>query len=588
MKNEEKILIIDDEINVLRAIKRQLRGKFNIDTANGGEEALALINATDSAYAVVVSDMNMPGISGLELLEYFKIQSPNMIRIMLTGNADQETAQNAVNQGEVFRFLTKPCSSEKLTEVIELALECYRDRERSKEKLRSMRQHVDTLSGELNFTRNSDSITSLPNHSSFETFLKDSFNDARNTNTEHSLCYIDIDQFNVINDVCGRDAGDELLLIIAETIRKEISHNHMLARIGGDEFGLLLLESNKNHALTTAQNIKKSIDNLQFIWDTKRYSISISCGIASNRDTNSAEELFKLASSACSYAKSKGRNCIYSYSCDDVGLLQHNEELSWVNRINEALDENRFQLFFQPIVPTNKNNTHYHYEILIRMIDESGGLVMPGDFLPTVEKYNFARRLDRWVISNVFCWLSGNPEHVKNLELCSINLSGNTITDPDITSFILQHFVDYDIPPEKISFEITETAAISNFEVAMEFILSLKKLGCCFALDDFGSGLSSFAYLKKLPVDYLKIDGQFVKDMVDDPIDHEIVKSINSIGHTMNMNIIAEYVENEKIFSSLKLLGVDFAQGYGLGKPTPLEQFEEIDIPKVADIAHGG
>jgi diguanylate cyclase (GGDEF)-like protein len=588
LNSVEKILIIDDEINILQAMKRQLRGKFDIDLANGGAEALALINDNDSAYAIVISDMNMPGISGLELLEYFKIQAPDMIRIMLTGNADQETAQKAVNQSEVFRFLTKPCSQEQLVEVIELALDCYHDRVTSRNKIQSMLQHVEELSGELKFTKNSDAITLLPNRNSFDVYLKDTFDDAINTGSEHALCYIDVDQFNVINDVCGHTAGDELLLLIANTIRKDINHNHMLARIGGDEFALLLLDSDKNDAIKTLASIKQVINDLQFIWESKKYSINISGGIASNKDANCAEELFKLASSSCSYAKLKGRDCIYPYSVEDSGLLQHNKELEWVNRINEALDENRFELHFQAIVPTRKNHSHHHYEILVRMIDESGKLVMPGDFLPTVEKYNFARRLDRWVINNVFTWLGNKPEHVKNLELCSINLSGNTLTDPDIAHFIMQHFNDYDISPEKICFEITETAAISNFDIAMKFISSIKKLGCRFALDDFGSGLSSFAYLKKLPVDYLKIDGQFVKDMTNDLIDYEIVKSINGIGHAMNMKIIAEYVENEKIFSSLKLLGVDYAQGYGIGKPMPLEQFNECDCPEIVRSGHGG
>ncbi len=588
MNSLAKILIVDDEINILQAMKRQLHGKFDIDIANGGAEALALINEVDSAYAVVISDMNMPGINGLELLEFFKIQAPDMIRIMLTGNADQETATNAVNQGEVFRFLTKPCSKENLIEVINLALECHEDRKRSQEKIKFMMNHAETLASELSFTKNSDAITALPNRNSFETYLKDTFDDSKNTNMEHSLCYIDVDQFNVINDVCGHDAGDDLLLQVADKIRQNIDHSDMLARIGGDEFAILLFNCSKEKAMRTVTSIKMAIDNMQFIWESKKYSVSISGGIASNHDTDSAEDLFKLASSSCSYAKLSGRNCIYAYSTEDAGLLQHNKELKWVNLINEALDENRFQLYCQPIVPTKKNNAHLHYEILIRMIDESGKLVLPGEFLPTVEKYNFARRLDRWVIDNVFYWLGDKPEHIKNLELCSINLSGNTLTDPDIANFIMQHFNDYDIPPEKICFEITETAAISNFETALEFITLIKKLGCRFALDDFGSGLSSFAYLKKLPVDFLKIDGLFVKDMIEDPIDFEIVKSVNAIGHAMNMKIIAEYVENEKILSSLKLLGVDFAQGFGIGKPMPLEQLNDYGSPEVAYSGHGG
>jgi diguanylate cyclase (GGDEF)-like protein len=588
LNSVEKILIVDDEINILRAMKRQLRDKFDIDIAQGGAEALNLILNENKRYSVVISDMNMPGMNGLELLEAFKTKSPDTIRIMLTGNSDQDTAKNALNKGEVFRFITKPCPIEELIETIESALSMYHNHEEDKDNIENMMQHVMNLSGELSYTKNSDVITSLPNRFSFDAYLKDTFDDAIKTKTEHCLCYMDIDQFNVINEVCGHEAGDNLLLLIADTIRKDIDHNNMLARIGGDEFALLLLNSNKTEAIKTVTEIKKTIDNLQFVWESKKYSVSISGGVASNKDADCAEELFKLASSSCSYAKVKGRDCIYSYSTDDSGLLQHSKELKWVNRINEALDENRFQLHYQPIVPTRNNHAGHHYEILVRMIDESGKLVMPGDFLPTVEKYNFSKRMDRWVIDNLFSWLNNNPDHVSNLELCSINLSGNTLTDPGIADFILQHFQDYGIPPEKICFEITETAAIANFDVAMEFISSIKKLGCRFALDDFGSGLSSFAYLKKLPVDLLKIDGQFVKDMINDPIDFEIVKSIKGIGHAMNMDIIAEYVENEKIFSSLKLLGVDFAQGFGIGKPMPLEEFNEDYSLDVVHSGHGG
>tara|TARA_R110002072_G_scaffold119555_3_gene252465 strand:- start:21379 stop:23163 length:1785 start_codon:yes stop_codon:yes gene_type:complete len=575
----EKILIVDDEANILRSMKRQMHNLYDIDTAHGGEEALYLILNENKTYSVVISDMNMPAMNGLELLKAFKIHSPDTIRIMLTGNADQDTATNAVNQGEVFRFLTKPCSKEDIIEVIELALKCYNDRKISQKKTEHMVKHAESLARELSFTKNSDTVTSLPNRYNFESYLKNIFDDAITAEHEHSLCYIDIDQFKVINDVCGYVAGDNLLLLIANTIRKNIDHNHMLARIGGDEFALLLPGSKKSDAVRIAQSIKHAIDNIQFTWESKKYSVSISGGVVSNKDVDCAEELLKLASTSCNYAKLSGRDCIYSYSIDDLGLLQHSKELKWVNRINEALNENRFELHYQTIAPTRKNDPHHHYEILIRMIDETGSIVMPGDFLPTVEKYNFARRLDRWVIDNVFRWLNDNPEHIKNLELCSINLSGNTLTDPDISNFIIQNFNYYDIPPEKICFEITETAAISNFETALEFIALIKKLGCCFALDDFGSGLSSFSYLKKLQVDYLKIDGQFVINMINDPIDFEIVKSVTEIGHAMNMEIIAEYVENEKIFKSLELLGVDFAQGYGISKPIPLKQFIEYDSP---------
>ncbi len=582
MNTAEKILIVDDEVNILTSMKRQLRGKFVIDTAEGGQEALDMISTEDHGYLVVITDMNMPGMNGLELLKSIKSQSPDTIRIMLTGNADQDTAKNAVNDGEVFRFMTKPCQKSDLVEVIEAALECYRDRKKSKNKIEYMQQHVELLSNELLFTKNSDTLTALPNRTSFEACLKDSIEEAKHNDKEYSLCYFDIDQFRVINEVCGHDAGDDLLLQFADTIRENIRKRDILARLGGDEFVLLLKDCSKEKSGQIAQTIKAAIENLQFFWDSKKYSVSTSIGIASSNDTDSAEDLLKLTSSSCSYAKLKGRNCIYTYSAEDVGFVQHNNELQWVNKINEALDEDRFQLYYQPIIHIGSgNNDKYHYEILLRMLDKTGHIVMPNEFLPTVEKYNFARKVDRWVIDNLFWWLSNHSEHLANLELCSINLSGDTLSDDEIYKFILHRFNETDIPPEKICFEVTETATITNFDVALKFIESIKRLGCRISLDDFGSGLSSFAYLKKLPVDHLKIDGQFVKNIVHDRIDYEIVKSINDIGHALDMKIIAEYVEDEAILMKLSELKVDYAQGYGIGKPLPLDEFQENDLSRI-------
>jgi EAL domain-containing protein (putative c-di-GMP-specific phosphodiesterase class I) len=279
--------------------------------------------------------------------------------------------------------------------------------------------------------------------------------------------------------------------------------------------------------------------------------------------------LFQQADAACYLAKDLGRNRVHAYHPDDAELATRHGEIKWVGRINQALDEDRFCLYAQPIVSLDGSD-HRHYELLIRMLDEQGKVIPPGAFLPAAERYNLIERLDAWVIGKAFTLLAAHSVFLKQVSFISINLSGQSLTKPEVLDFIIAQLDSFGIEPNKICFEITETAAISNLSTAINFMSALKGLGCRFALDDFGSGLSSFAYLKNLPVDYLKIDGMFVKDIVDDPIDHAMVKSINDIGHVMGMQTIAEFVENDEIKVMLTEIEVDYGQGYGLGMPEPL------------------
>jgi EAL domain-containing protein (putative c-di-GMP-specific phosphodiesterase class I) len=290
-------------------------------------------------------------------------------------------------------------------------------------------------------------------------------------------------------------------------------------------------------------------------------------------------------------AKELGRNRIHIFHHDDEHLAKRSGEMQWVARLNQALEEDRFCLYAQSIEPLD-SRTDKHYELLIRMVDEKGEIIPPGAFLPAAERYNLISKLDHWVIKNAFGLLADNPAFLKQINFCSINLSGQSLTAPEILEFIISQMHESGIQGEKICFEITETAAISNLSRAVEFISTLKELGCQFALDDFGSGLSSFGYLKNLPVDYLKIDGMFVKDIVDDPIDHAMVKSINEIGHVMGMQTIAEFVENDEIKGMLREIGVNFAQGYGIDKPFPFNKLlarlnNVIDIKNPANGKYG-
>ncbi|NIQ16244.1 MAG: EAL domain-containing protein, partial [Candidatus Dadabacteria bacterium] len=300
--------------------------------------------------------------------------------------------------------------------------------------------------------------------------------------------------------------------------------------------------------------------------------IGVSIGLVSiSEKTSSLTELLKNADTACYMAKDKGRNRIHVFHPDDSEIAQRFGEMQWVTRIHQAVEENRLCLYAQTIVALDDSNDK-HYELLIRMVDEKGELILPGTFLPAAERYNLMSIIDHWVIKKAFGLLAKNPEFLRQTNYISINLSGQTLNNPEMLAFIITQLIESEIDGNKICFEITETAAISNLSMAKQFISTLKDFKCQFSLDDFGSGLSSFGYLKKLPVDYLKIDGMFVKDIADNTIEHAMVKSINEIGHVMGMKTIAEYVENDLIKGMLKEIGVNYVQGYGIGKPEPLEE----------------
>jgi len=431
------------------------------------------------------------------------------------------------------------------------------------------------LSARISYQATHDSLTGLINRIEFESKLNAALLSSKGNNEKHTLLYIDLDQFKVVNDTCGHVAGDELLCQLTALFNKQLSDKMTLARLGGDEFGLLVEREDSTDAHQVAEYILKICHDYRFNWQDKSFVVGASIGVVEiNKDTHSISDVLSQADSACYAAKDAGRNRIHIYNASDIDFLQRHGEMEWVAKINKALDENRFLLYFQRIVPIDSNNNEEedHFEILIRMQGEDGKIIPPGAFIPAAERYNLMLNIDRWVINETFNWFSSHTNALDKLALCTINLSGHTLSDEAFVHFINECFKNHNIPREKICFEITETAAISNLNNAMALIHQLKAGGTQFALDDFGSGLSSFAYLKNLPVDYLKIDGEFVKDMVDDPIDHAMVKSINDVGHVMGKKIIAEFVENDAILAKLKDIGVDFAQGYGIAKPRPLDE----------------
>lgn len=432
--------------------------------------------------------------------------------------------------------------------------------------------HEYQLTEQLNFQATHDVLTGLFNRVEFERQSEKLFASSRDIQAEHALCFMDLDQFKVINDTCGHIAGDELLRQLGQLLQSTVRQSDTLARLGGDEFGVLMEHCSLEQAHRVAESLLESIQQYQFVWEGQYFHVGVSIGlVAITHETSSLIELLKQADSACYMAKDLGRNRIHEYHREDSGLAQRQGEMLWVNRISQALEENRFRLYAQPIVALDMS-TKKHYELLVRMVEEDGTIIQPGSFLPAAERYDLIESVDKWVLQNAFKLLSTHKDFVDQIDFIAINLSGASLTSGKFLEAIFVNLKNAGIDSSKICFEVTETVAISNLSAAITFITLLKDTGFRFALDDFGSGLSSFGYLKNLPVDFLKIDGMFVKDMVDDPIDFAMVKSINEIGHVMGMQTIAEFVENDAIKEKLIHIGVNFAQGYGVGKPQPFDE----------------
>lgn len=429
------------------------------------------------------------------------------------------------------------------------------------------------LSEQLEYQARHDALTGLINRVEFEKRLRRIISNDRDEN-DHALCYLDLDQFKVINDTCGHLAGDELIRRVSDILNTVVRKRDTLARMGGDEFAVLLEHCSIEQAKRVAAELLRSIETLRFVWEGKRFNLGVSIGLVPMKSgTGTVTDILSAADAACYAAKDAGRNRIQVFFSDDKELSRRRGEMEWVSRINQALEEDLFSLEAQHIQPLIFSSNKYrgnHYELLLRMRTNEGELIYPGAFLPAAERYNISSKIDRWLIDAVMNWLGNDQREVDELAICSINLSGTSIGDRDFHRYILDQFKGSHIPPGKICFEITETAAIANLGAAIQMINSLKEIGCLFALDDFGTGVSSFNYLKNLPVDFLKIDGSFIKDIHNDPIDYAMVKSINEIGQVLGKKTIAEFVENEQILEVLKEIGVDYAQGYAIGKSKPV------------------
>lgn len=431
------------------------------------------------------------------------------------------------------------------------------------------------LAREISYQATHDALTGLVNRRAFEVRLEAAIVSARNDHKHHGLCFLDLDQFKIVNDTCGHVAGDELLKQLATLLHANVRESDTVARLGGDEFGILLDGCPLEKAEVIAQNLLKAIQGFRFGWQDQSFQIGGSIGLVPVTGAANMTQLLTHADVACYAAKDLGRNRIHVHRPEDTELVRRHRELRWAADVNGALEQGRFRLYCQPIHALGSADTNGdHYEVLLRLENEDGTIVLPSDFIPAAERYNLMGAIDRWVIRHSFrCYAErrGLLAHATRPLQLAINLSGNSLSEDRLLEYIQRQMGEFKIPPEIVCFEITETAAIGNVKRAAQFIRDMKKLRCRFALDDFGSGLSSFAYLKNLPVDYIKIDGAFVGHIIENPVDHAMVAAINQIGHEMGIKTIAEAAESAAIVERLRTLGVDYAQGYVLGEPRPVE-----------------
>ncbi|ALS96946.1 EAL domain-containing protein [Lacimicrobium alkaliphilum] len=434
----------------------------------------------------------------------------------------------------------------------------------------------------LEYMATHDPLTGVHNRREFERSLKSALEQANQSGEELTLLYMDLDQFKVVNDTCGHKAGDVLIKQLSKQLNDVVEGKGLLARLGGDEFGVLLQgeQASKDNAFLLANKLLNVLQQFRFVWENRIFTLGISIGLVPyDEQIQTSEQLLSMADSACYMAKEEGRNQIHAYSKEDEKIQRYETELHWVSLINQALQHDRFELFYQHYHPLHKLAEGYHYEILLRMRGEEGEeMVSPGTFLPAAERYNLTAQIDKWVIEHYFKWLADNPQHKQQLVKANINLSGHSLGDKELRLFVLNAFEKYAIPYNKICFEITESVAIIKMDETLQFIKTFHQLGCQFALDDFGSGFSSYGYLKSLPVDFVKIDGSFVRDLLIDPVDMAMVRSIKEVAKAMGMQTVAEFVESKEIMIELGKIGVDYAQGYGVARPASIREFAPLTI----------
>ena len=552
------LLIVDDSADDVFLLMHALKkGGLNPDYVHVEQQKeLATALKQDGPWDIVITDHNMVGFTSAEALQIVRQHSEDLPVIIVSGEICEDVAVGAMGRGAQDYIMKDNLA--RLTPVV--------NRELKQNEARKAKREAEE---NYHYLAYHDTLTDLVNRKEFQNRLDLALQEAKSSRDTHIFMFLDLDQFKIVNDTCGHIAGDELLVKITQILKTHIRDRDTLARLGGDEFGILLESCTKSQALQTADEIRHDVSNMRFVWQKKPFDISISVGIVQiNEHANDHQELLTCADIACYAAKDKGRNGVTWYSPDDADLHQRRSEMQWAPRIKQAAEEDKFVLFLQPMANL-QDDIGPHAEFLVRM-DEGDGLIPPGAFIPAAERYNLMPVIDRWVVDHVFKYLDYSGLGRQDAGIYFVNLSGSTLSDQSFFEHIKKLQVVHNINPERICFEITETEAINNLVDAVEFIIDIREKGFKFALDDFGVGLSSFSYLKTIPVDVLKIDGGFVKNMMTDPIDEGIVEACNQIAHAAGLKTVAEFIEDEETLQALKEMGVNFGQGYHIQKPGPL------------------
>jgi diguanylate cyclase (GGDEF)-like protein len=433
----------------------------------------------------------------------------------------------------------------------------------------------DKVQRKLLYQASHDPLTSLYNRTEFETRIQQIVTNRRRDRQPHAVCCMDLDQFKLVNDTCGHGAGDELLRRLSGMLAAQVRTGDVLARLGGDEFGILLYDAGLNESMQLIERLRDMIENFTFLWDRRQFKVTASFGVAiltDDYDYDSVTDVLRDADTACFLAKDRGRNCVHVHVQDDATVSERRQQMAWINRLDAAMADKRLLLARQPIIDCSGKGVP-HWEILLRLRDEDGDIVTPGFFLPAAERFGMMPRIDRFVVEQVTDYIAVDAD---GEDCYAINLSGNSLGDERLISFIHER-VKQCAKPSRLCFEITETAAISNLTQVSDIIRELRQLGCRFSLDDFGTGMASFDYLRSLPVDFLKIDGSFIKDIVDNPISLAMVRAVNDIAHLMGMRTIAEFVENQQIAALLRDIDIDYLQGFAFGRP---QLFMPADLEK--------
>jgi diguanylate cyclase (GGDEF)-like protein len=577
-----------EELNLVYATKDQ------VEYFEEGHEALTRLVNNCADYldvgmaALICRDRNLtlqhvsPAVSPVDIdkvIERLSNEVYNRVESQVASlvlNEDDDEARSVLFSGCAENLIAQPILDDHGSTIGVLAVVARPDLHTFSNGDRNLLEVMAKKASRIIHTHH-DSLTGMMNRNGFESSMVTTLSNARSNNTQHCLLHIDIDQLHVINDLMGYPEGDNLIRRVAKILKKLLRESDFIARLGGDEFGALLCNCTPHHAYDIATKICEAIRKLTVTSARRQLEVSVSMGLAAlNRESDGIVGVMAAAEIACKTAKEAGRDRIQVFEQDNTTLIRRSEEIEWIGRIQEALREDQFALYCQPVVPVKNKGESVHFEILLRMIGDDGKIISPGLFMPAAERYQLMPMIDRWVIRNAIADLKKNWRRISaSKPVFCLNLSGQSLTNVGFQSFVVDGIRQSNIPPQNVCFEITETAAISNIDEAILFMNAIKQLGCRFALDDFGAGLSSFGYLKVLPVDYLKIDGSFVREMTLDPVSLSMVRAIYQIGQTMGLSTIAEFVENQETADLLRDIGVDYLQGYGIGKPVPMQQIVE-------------